>query len=127
MDADQMEDDDVREFLALALSLEEGGVRELLGRMPAREARDLRLRCVREMSISVLHALAEWVAEEADEHGTSVLVTALEGLTAGDEVGRKLAPQVATCERCMERVFTGPRCAELPACPACGGRMVRPQ
>ena len=87
---------------------------------------DFRLLCVREMSISVLHVLAEWSAEEGDKHGTSVLVTAFERLTAGDEVGRKLAPQVATCERCRERVFTGPRCAGLPACPACGGRMVRP-
>lgn len=126
MDADRMDDDDVREFLAATLNLEEGGVRKLLERMPAPEAADFRLQCVREMSISVLQVLAEWVAEERDRHGTSVLVTALKGLAAGDEVGRKLALQVATCERCNERVFTGPRCAELPACPACGGRMMRP-
>lgn len=126
MDADRKRDDDVHELLEATLNLDEGGLRGLLEHMPRPGLEEVRLQCVREMSISVLCVLAEWVAEEGDTHGTSVLESAVGGLMAGDDVARKLGPQVATCERCGMRVFTGPECAQAPACPTCGGPTVRP-
>ena len=126
MNPDDRIDDDMREFLANTLDLDSDSVRALLEATPTPWAEDFRLQCVREISISVLRALAEWVADEGDTHGGEVLETALQELTAGDALGRKLASQVATCEQCTERVFAGNRCKKLPACPACGGRMMRP-
>lgn len=126
MNPDDKNNDDMRELLASTLNLNDDDVRALLKATPTPGAEDIRLQCVREMSISVLQTLAEWVADEGDTHGGKVLETALQRLTAGDALGRRLAPQVSTCEQCRERVFTGNRCRELPACPACGGRMMRP-
>ncbi len=81
-----MSDDDVREFLARTLRLNDGEVRELLAHMPLPEMGALRLQCVRELAISVLHTLQLWVAEEGDRHGVRVIATAVEGLVAKDVV-----------------------------------------
>ena len=126
MDPDDTNDAGVRKLLANTLNLKNDGVRALAAAMPTPWAEDFRLQCVREMSISVLQVLEEWVADEGDTHGGNVLQSALRGLTAGDALGCRLATQVATCEQCRERVFAGNRCRELPPCPTCGGRMMRP-
>ena len=120
-----MSDDDVRDCLARTRNLNDSDVRELLEQMPIAEQRELRLQCVRELAISVLHTLQLWVAEEGDRHGVKVIGTAVEGLIGKDSIGEKLAPKMVTCERCKECVFTD-RGAELPECPVCGGPMARP-
>jgi len=120
-----MSDDDVRDCLAPTRNLNDSDARELLEQMPIAEQRELRLQCVRELAISVLHTLQLWVAEEGDRHGVRVIGTAVEGLIGKDSIGEKPAPQTATCERCNVCVFTD-RGAELPECPVCGGPMARP-
>ena len=120
-----MSDDDVRDCLARTRNLNDSDVRKLLERMPIAEQRELRLQCVRELAISVLRTLQLWVAEEGDRHGVRVIGTAVEGLIGKDVIGEKLAPKMATCERCKECVLAD-RGAELPECPVCGGAMARP-
>ena len=75
-----MRDADMREFLALTLSLPDGDARRLFRRQYVREA-----------SISVVRDLEEWVAAEEDVHAAGVLGEALKALMSGDELGRALA------------------------------------
>ena len=83
-----MSDDDVRDCLARTRNLNDGDVRELLEQTPIAEQRELRLQCVRELAISVLHTLQLWapqMAEEGDRHGVRVIGTAgFEGLIGKD-------------------------------------------
>ena len=110
-----MRDADMREFLALTLSLPDGDARRLLRRQYVREA-----------SISVVRDLEEWVAAEEDVHAAGVLRDALKALMSGDDLGRALAAHVATCGRCGERSILAGRSAESLTCRACDGPLLRP-
>ncbi len=110
-----MRDADMREFLALTLSLPDGDARRLLRRQYVREA-----------SISVIRDLAEWVAAEEDVHAAGVLREASKALMSGDEFGRALAANVATCGHCGERSILAGRSAESLTCRACDGPLLRP-
>ncbi len=110
-----MRDADMREFLALTLSLPDGDARRLFRRQYVREA-----------SISVVRDLEEWVAAEEDVHAAGVLRDALKALMSGDDLGRALAAHVATCGRCGERSILAGRSAESLTCRACDGPLLRP-
>ncbi len=110
-----MLDVDMREFLVFMLRLPDGHARRLL-----------RLHYVQEASIFVIPDLEEWVAVEEDVHAASVLRDALKALMSGDELGRALAANVATCGRCGERSVIAGRSAESLTCRNRGGPLLRP-
>ena len=70
--------------------------------------------------------LDEWVAAEEDVHAEGVLREALKALMSGDDLGRALAANVATCGRYGERSILAGRSAESLTRRACDGPLLRP-